>query len=307
MDRCLVLLSSYNGEEYIDEQIKSILRQKDVEVTLMIRDDGSADDTLKVIRNMNDKRIVVLKGENVGYRKSFFELIQRAGIEYDYYAFSDQDDVWLEDKIITAIKKLKDYNCPASYCSTPIYVNEKLKRIDGCHSSIDDLPEGVVLPEWMIHNSLAAIGCTFVWNRALQSILLMSDFSDIDYDLIAHDNFMSVFSSFVGILIKDQNGRILYRQHDNNTSGSKEEKRYNLKGIIKSIRELKNIDLPLRKYIFDNYKEYIPKDRIRLLQKSVDYTNSFSAFSYLFIHNCAKGLKRIETGKYYIKLLLRKL
>ncbi|WP_276834352.1 glycosyltransferase, partial [Massilicoli timonensis] len=105
--RILVLLSAYNGEKYISAQIESILYQKtEHQVDLLIRDDGSNDDTLNILQEYETKypdRIKVVEGENIGYNKSFFWLIQEAN-GYDYYSLSDQDDVWLDNKLDIAVK-----------------------------------------------------------------------------------------------------------------------------------------------------------------------------------------------------------
>ena len=110
LKRILVIMSTYNGEKYVSEQIESILGQKNVEVTLVIRDDGSKDGTPTIIKEYveRDNRIVPIYGDNIGFRKSFFgTLIQSFQEKYDYYAFSDQDDVWLPDKLSVAISALE--------------------------------------------------------------------------------------------------------------------------------------------------------------------------------------------------------
>ena len=109
--RILVLLSAYNGEKYISAQIESILHQKiEHQVDLLIRDDGSNDDTLNILQEYETKypdRIKVVEGKNIGYIKSFFWLIQEAN-GYDYYSLSDQDDVWLDNKLDIAVKGQQD-------------------------------------------------------------------------------------------------------------------------------------------------------------------------------------------------------
>ena len=109
-----VLLSAYNGEKYIKAQIDSILNQSYPNVELYVRDDGSKDGTLAI-----EKGLLHLEaGENVGFVKSFEWLIANGG-EADYYAFSDQDDVWFEDKIKMAVEKLEHAreNVPVLYFS----------------------------------------------------------------------------------------------------------------------------------------------------------------------------------------------
>ena len=129
--RILVLLSAYNGEKYISAQIESILHQKiEHQVDLLIRDDGSNDDTLNILQEYETKypdRIKVVEGKNIGYIKSFFWLIQEAN-GYDYYSLSDQDDVWLDNKLDIAVKYLEqeDSKIPLLYASTSYLVHDDL-------------------------------------------------------------------------------------------------------------------------------------------------------------------------------------
>ena len=101
MDKVQVLLSTYNGEKYLQEQIESIIRQEDVEISLLIRDDGSCDKTIEIIENLKRKNsnIIYYSGNNLGPARSFMDLINKSG-NFDYYAFSDQDDVWKSKKLI---------------------------------------------------------------------------------------------------------------------------------------------------------------------------------------------------------------
>ena len=94
MKKILVLMSTYNGEKYVDTQIKSVLNQKNVNVKIYIRDDGSSDKTVDIIKKYNDERITFFEGQNKGATDSFFELIKKAPLDFDYYAFCDQDDYW---------------------------------------------------------------------------------------------------------------------------------------------------------------------------------------------------------------------
>lgn len=91
--KVIVLMSTYNGERHLVEQIESILNQEGVDVRLMIRDDGSNDKTVEIARKYTDDVVV---GDNIGFRYSFLELIKNAP-EAEYYALADQDDIWLPE------------------------------------------------------------------------------------------------------------------------------------------------------------------------------------------------------------------
>ncbi len=101
-----VLISTYNGEKYLAEQLDSILSQTYQNIEIVIRDDGSKDSTIAIIEGYQKKHsnILLEKGENVGFLKSFFSLLQFENA--DYYAFCDQDDIWVENKVELAVEAL---------------------------------------------------------------------------------------------------------------------------------------------------------------------------------------------------------
>lgn len=108
-EKIVVLLSSYNGEKYISKQIESILNQLiDCDLTLIIRDDGSTDSTKKIINEylIKNDNVIFYEGSNVGYIKSFFSLIMNSG-DFDFYALSDQDDIWQSNKLQNAVNQIR--------------------------------------------------------------------------------------------------------------------------------------------------------------------------------------------------------
>ena len=94
MDKVCVMMSTYNGERFLPEQLDSLLGQQGVETEIYIRDDGSADSTRDIIEKYMRKHanIHFTEGRNIGPGRSFWELLRYVS-EYDYYAFCDQDDV----------------------------------------------------------------------------------------------------------------------------------------------------------------------------------------------------------------------
>ena len=106
-----ILLATYNGEKYIKEQIESILNQTYKNINLIISDDCSTDNTRKILTEytQKDKRITVyFQNENQGYIKNFEFLLKQ--VKNPYYMLSDQDDVWLPEKVEKSIKTLKEKN-----------------------------------------------------------------------------------------------------------------------------------------------------------------------------------------------------
>lgn len=306
MGKCFkvcVLMSTYNGSKYILDQVNSILNQRDVEIALYIRDDGSTDGTVDKISSINDLRISVVKGKNIGYQKSFLRLLKNAPLDYDYYAFSDQDDVWLSDKLITAISVIREMDGCAAYCSKPVYVNSILGKLENCSSVIDKLPYGFIRSEWALATCIFGLGCTFVWNCNLQKILCKGKCFDVDF---GHDNFLSVISALTGTLVKDKDGKILYRQHEDNVSGNKSEKA----GFIiklKSIVSENNLNYQTRKFILDNFGDCIAEDRKKLLIKSISYRNHIrDKIDILFFHNFTSGMGIREKIKFFFYVMINK-
>lgn len=217
MHKAAVLMSTYNGAKYLRKQIESILDQREVDVKLFIRDDGSSDDTLSIIEEYqkNDERIILNKGSNVGVGNSFMQLVYDSGKEFDYYAFSDQDDVWMPVKLINAITKIGTEKAPVLYCSNQRLVDRDLRTMGMRYDTDPDLSYKQV----MCQNKVT--GCTMVWNTGLQ--LLLSDpqrrpTSDLLNQRI-HDVWVAMVAAVVGRIIYDQDGFILYRQHEANVVG----------------------------------------------------------------------------------------
>ena len=108
MKKVAVVMSTYNGEKYVREQLDSILNQTYKNIEIIVRDDGSKDNTVHIIKEYQEKysNIKLVIGKNLGFIKSFFELLKIT--ESDYYAYADQDDIWIENKIELAVNLLDE-------------------------------------------------------------------------------------------------------------------------------------------------------------------------------------------------------
>lgn len=127
-DNIIVMMSTYNGEKYIKEQIESIFSQKGVNIKLIVRDDGSNDLTRNIVEGFEDERIELISGENLGWKESFNELVRYAGT-CEFYAFSDQDDVWIPEKLKTGIAFIKGQTIPCLYYCDAMIADENLNII----------------------------------------------------------------------------------------------------------------------------------------------------------------------------------
>ncbi len=216
--RVLVLLSSYNGEQYIEQQIKSILTQRELhEVHIRIRDDGSTDGTHAIIERLMDEnpgRIELLKGQNIGLNASFFELLKSAD-GYDYYAISDQDDVWLPEKLSTAVCSLEtagfEKDMPLLFASTSYLVDDDLKPFGQTRRQVRP---------FTIYNTIIQNICpghTQVMNQALLKLIQKNWDTEKIY---VYDSWIMNMAQLYGKIVFSNTSFTLYRQHKGNQLGS---------------------------------------------------------------------------------------
>lgn len=202
-----VLMSTYNGEKYLKEQIDSVVSQTGIEVHLLVRDDGSKDGTVDILKcYRNDiPNIEIMEGENIGSTKSFLELVKSAG-DYDFYAFADQDDVWDADKLSIAIDRLKNCSCPAIYSGNTRLVDGELKFIKN-----ETLKPVTTLGSAIVKNYVT--GCTTVFNAELMKYLKRYS----PWYAPFHDWWANLVCLAVGgVSIYDYEPHMSYRQHGNN-------------------------------------------------------------------------------------------
>ncbi|WCN38101.1 glycosyltransferase family 2 protein [Aneurinibacillus uraniidurans] len=211
-----ILLSTYNGEAFLREQLDSLLLQTYKPVHIFVRDDGSTDQTREILEQYREQHenIEVVFEKNIGVIPSFLELLQQASDQAGYLAFCDQDDYWHADKIEKAVQKLDtvDSAIPAMYCSRVELVNGEL-----AHIGMYPLHKrGPAFENAVVQN--IATGCTIVMNQAARRLLLqhVPDASKV----IMHDWWFYLVVSAFGTVIYDPESSMLYRQHAANTVGA---------------------------------------------------------------------------------------
>lgn len=213
MDKVCVFMSTYNGGKYIQKQLVSILKQKNVEVLIIIRDDGSTDNTVDIVKMYinNYSNIVLLEGENLGCEKSFEQLLHT---EYnaDYYAFADQDDYWMPNKLIQSIKLISNESGPALSATNLQVCDENLVPIKIIHSKQDLKYLEKRKKEDFLCNMH---GCVLLWNAALQSKIKMHRTKMT----FAHDVWVCSIANAIGVFKISDVPEIYYRLHENNVSG----------------------------------------------------------------------------------------
>ena len=213
-----VLLSTYNGERYLREQLDSIFSQVDVEVHLVVRDDGSKDHTIEILKEYAEKYpyVTILEEDNCGCEASFEKLGQYVymNCHTDYYAYADQDDVWYADKLWKSIQTIEKESLPALYCCNQMITDEKLNPL---HLMLDDNNYERICEVQEINYFKNRHGCTMVWNQELMEVLGSAN-HDASYTPI-HDKWMTLLARCSGKVIIDKEPLQYYRVHNSNASG----------------------------------------------------------------------------------------
>lgn len=266
MEKVCILLSTYNGEKYVNEQIDSLLAQENVDVTLLVRDDGSKDNTVSILREYAEKfpNVVILEkefGNNFNVAKSFAFLLTSACkmfSDINYFFFADQDDFWLSDKCFRAVDKLKVHSSkPALYFSKKKLVNGKLDPLDK-----DDVIR-LTGSFWDYFDRSNAYGCTMCMTRPLVHLLEKDYFYKHPF---LHDNYIYRLCLAGSLpIVYDNTETILYRQHGNNVAGSV--KRNVFRGLKKLFKKDRvHIIREMSKYILEEHSEIVSKSSRRILK-----------------------------------------
>lgn len=217
MKKIAVLMCTYNGEKYLKEQIDSIQNQKGVSVFIYVRDDGSKDKTIDILEEYQQKGgLKWFRCKNVGPAVGFMELLyQTARNDFDYFAFSDQDDIWLETKLLNATEKIE-------MCADEKFIlygaNQTFLKGDIPTSNVYNEMPILNTPYLLDHNKIA--GCTIVINRELA--ILIKESSHIDAMILKsrmHDLWLVLVASTCGKIVFDMNPTMLYRIHEHNVVG----------------------------------------------------------------------------------------
>lgn len=226
-----VLLSSYNGEKYIEEQLNSIFEQTCENVSVLVRDDGSKDGTINILEKYRSQgRLDFYSGNNLGCAKSFWHLLCSCG-DSDYYAFCDQDDVWDRDKLEIAVNMLEKENkdIPLLYFGDVRVTDSALNVISG--GMVEKMP--VTYPHSLIKN--VAPGCTYVFNRKAAEILRKYDCDKYGIDI--HDWTVYKIINCFGKAVFDEKPHMSYRQHGNNEIGATKK---GISGAISAAKRFSN-------------------------------------------------------------------
>lgn len=311
-----VLLSTYNGEKYLPELINSILIQNNVLIRLIVRDDGSSDGTTEILMRYQQRGdLEWCRGENRGYTESFMELCVHAP-KADYYAFADQDDVWLPDKLENAVKQLCCYNdVPALCVSEWKMVDERLrptfkptKALGYSVEAMKHASEIDILKAACAMNHVTGSGCLQVWNNRLHMILSQYDYPHMP---IGHDVIVGMTAVLCGRFIPYEQPGILYRQHSNNTSGGHGGWKAVRTRWITHFKRMQNKAGPniseCNAAILKAYTDVIPDNAREIITKTIVYKSNPAAKIELLFSDYPSLLYTKDRLKFRIKVLLNRL
>lgn len=265
-EKVLVLMSTYNGEQYLQQQIDSIITQKNVDVELLVRDDGSTDKTIDILKDYQQKGLLsYYAGENLKPQLSFLHLLRHAP-ECKYYAFADQDDVWLEDKLSSGIEAICSHDSqPAIYACQTQMTNQSLEKI----------PTPLLHPCCTFGESLVyayASGCTMVFNNALRTIITSYQPSFIDM----HDWWIiSIATAMKAHIVFDHHAHILYRQHSRNVKGLNDTKFKEWKQRIQRLLNKQQIRYHSALELYKGYYTLFPQESKDLIDLFIQSKKSF--------------------------------
>ena len=274
MEKIIVLLSTYNGERYLEEQLDSLVLQKDVEIELLVRDDGSSDDTIGILdRWQADGKLSWYTSVNLGPGRSFMHLLEVAK-SGNYYAFCDQDDVWMPDKLRLTMDKmhaveLANPGKPVIIHTDMNVVDEKLNVVHDSFWRSSGLRPDVLrtFPYLSVCNCVN--GCTILMNSVARKLILDKY---VEQDFIIHDVISALTVSYYGGIIDYiEVPTVLYRQHSANVVGAEQ---YSKVSAIKN--RLKNLGRVYKKNV-EVFKAVNRIGRISI------FTYLYHKFKYLLI------------------------
>lgn len=272
MEKVAVLMSTYNGDRYLENQIESLLAQEGVEVGILARDDGSKDRTLEILEEYKRTKsnIDYYVGQNLGPAGSFLDLMKHAP-GADYYALCDQDDTWLPDKLKIAVEAIQKRECekdtPILYYGMPRFADNDgnlLKGPKGIYEKSLDFPSCLIKSN--------STGCTMVFNKALLKLIN----SKTPGPITMHDEWLhKVCLAVGGGIVYDEDVHILYRQHGGNTIGGQLSPCKVLKRYWKTVTEPDCIRSKCVRSVVDCFGDKMSLNNREMAEKVAYYKESF--------------------------------
>lgn len=296
MKKIAVLLSTFNGEKYLEQQLNSLFEQSYKSFEIIARDDRSSDGTLSILKSYNIR--IIESNKNLGAKESFIELLKYAfeNTDAEYFMFCDQDDVWKKDKIEKTLIKMQEIEKESEF--KPILVHTNLEVVDNelkrISNSLWEYEQ--ILPQYNTFNRLVMqntiTGCTVMINRelALKSLFIPTS-------AIMHDWWIGLIVSKFGVVSYLNESTILYRQHSNNTIGAKNRKQINIvKFFLSSCFNFIKKDKEYIKHLEINIVQ--ARAFLELFKKDLDQNTINMIENFINIKKSNFFIKRVIIFKY---------
>lgn len=220
----LVMMTTYNGEKFLREQLESILLQSYRNFKLVIQDDGSTDGTEAILLEYaeRDKRISLRKNEGPhGAYSNFHALVNAMKEEqaFDYYMFADHDDVWMPEKIAFFVDKMNRYRK-----EVPVLLYADMRIIDENGNVTSDSLNGEfgikISGRWSCFYQHSVFGCNTMINRALFKAIPPVDTSDSAVKILSHDNYFTKYAALYGVVFYFPEITMSYRRYGKNVTAA---------------------------------------------------------------------------------------
>ena len=300
-----ILMATYNGEKYLVEQIESILNQTYKNIRLIISDDESKDGTKKILKEYEkkDNRIKVFYQEkNLGYVKNFEFLLKQ--VENDIFMLSDQDDIWLPEKVEKSYKTLQSQNADLAFGDLEV-VDENLKTLYPSFNDFMKLSRKIkkYINSYKVNYLYCCVtGCTVILRKKWISKIIP----------IPEDSKHLIHDHWIGIIIGVNNGKmayipgkyIKYRQHGDNQVGTEK-----ISHKFKKIEQVRELFINVKLGVFGTYvknEDRFPDEIRKLNREAYEYfkmlekKKNFNFKKWGVFHE----LYKTETFMYYIENFL---
>ena len=202
-----VAMATYNGEKYIRGQLDSIIKQLNDIDEIIISDDGSTDETINIINSYKDKRIKLIYGPKKGVKQNFANAIKKCTGKYVF--LSDQDDIWMDDKVEKVLKCFDENKCTCVLHDNVVLNSDTDEIIHDSFFKWRKSKTGYFNNIWK--NSY--IGCCMAFDSSLKNKIL-----PIPNDIEMHDQWIGIINDKYGKSVLLDNRLIIYRRHGNNVS-----------------------------------------------------------------------------------------
>lgn len=304
-----ILLATFNGGRFLREQLDSLLRQTEQDFRVLIQDDGSKDETPEILQNYADAHsgkitLVSGKAHEKSPKGNFTSLLWES--TSDYVMFSDQDDVWDEDKIALTLLAMREGEkkygaaCPL-LVHTDLRVSDmELKLIAPSFWRYQKLDGNPKLSRVLAQNSIT--GCTMMVNRALAGLVLKASAED----MLMHDWWAALCAASMGHILKVDRPTISYRQHGKNQLGATGV------DVVRDVKKAAGNEAAMKRRISDTfrqaesflncYKDVLPAEDAKTLRRYAALPQKGKAgrtYSLIRYGHLKKGFFRCLGQLYY--------